>query len=147
MPNHLININQNGTTTLATAGKYCDRDVDVVVDVANSGGELPEEAFNITGVGSYRFAYNGWNWFIEQYGNKCSVNLTNDMAGMFSYSDRLTSIPFEINNSTSGTISVIRMFAGCFNLEELPKITFTNSSHKINNVFCSANKAQNLGYI
>ena len=29
-----INIDQNGTTTLATAGKYCDRDIAVCVDVA-----------------------------------------------------------------------------------------------------------------
>ena len=33
MSNIQINISDNGTTTLATAGKYCDRNVDVVVDV------------------------------------------------------------------------------------------------------------------
>ena len=34
MANTQININANGTTTLATAGKYCDRNIDVNVDVA-----------------------------------------------------------------------------------------------------------------
>lgn len=34
MANTQINVNKNGTTTLATAGKYCDRNIDVNVDVA-----------------------------------------------------------------------------------------------------------------
>lgn len=33
MANTQININESGTVTLATAGKYCDRNVDVVVDI------------------------------------------------------------------------------------------------------------------
>lgn len=33
MANHQINIAKNGKTTLATAGKYCDRNVDVNVSV------------------------------------------------------------------------------------------------------------------
>ena len=36
MANHQINITENGTKTLKTAGKYCDRDIDVVVDVPSS---------------------------------------------------------------------------------------------------------------
>lgn len=31
--NHQINITENGTKTLATAGKYCDRNIDVNVNV------------------------------------------------------------------------------------------------------------------
>lgn len=31
-----INIAENGTTTLATAGKYCDSDIDINIDVAES---------------------------------------------------------------------------------------------------------------
>lgn len=34
MANTQISITQNGKTTLATAGKYCDRNIDVNVDVA-----------------------------------------------------------------------------------------------------------------
>lgn len=33
MANHQINITANGTKTLATAGKYCDRNIDVNVNV------------------------------------------------------------------------------------------------------------------
>ena len=38
MANHQINITTNGTTTLATAEKWCDRNIDVNVNVASSGG-------------------------------------------------------------------------------------------------------------
>jgi len=34
MANTQISVTENGTTTLATAGKYCDRNIDVNVDVA-----------------------------------------------------------------------------------------------------------------
>ena len=39
-----FNITENGTTTLATAGKYCDRNIDINVDVAGEIGG----AYNIT---------------------------------------------------------------------------------------------------
>lgn len=35
MDNHQISITVNGVTTLATAGKYCDRNIDVAVNVGN----------------------------------------------------------------------------------------------------------------
>ena len=37
MANTQISITENGTTTLATAGKYCDRNIDVNVNIAGSG--------------------------------------------------------------------------------------------------------------
>jgi hypothetical protein len=38
--NTIINITENGTTTLATAGTYCDRNIDVNVEVEDSGAEV-----------------------------------------------------------------------------------------------------------
>lgn len=37
MANHQIIIQENGTTTLATVKKYCDRNIDIVVNVPSSG--------------------------------------------------------------------------------------------------------------
>jgi len=37
--NTQVSITQNGKTTLATAGKYCDRNIDVNVDVLSNGAE------------------------------------------------------------------------------------------------------------
>ena len=39
MANTQIDITTNGTTTLATAGKYCDRNIDVNVNVSGVGAE------------------------------------------------------------------------------------------------------------
>ncbi len=38
-----IPITENGTTTLATAGKYCDRNIDVQVEIPNFEAELEAE--------------------------------------------------------------------------------------------------------
>jgi hypothetical protein len=42
MANTQIAISQNGKTTLATAGKYCERDIDINVVVASAGDDLPD---------------------------------------------------------------------------------------------------------
>lgn len=41
--NTQVNITENGTTTLATAGKYCDRNIDVNVNVPTYETELAEQ--------------------------------------------------------------------------------------------------------
>lgn len=38
-----IDITENGTTTLATAGKYCDRNIDVIANVTTCETELEEQ--------------------------------------------------------------------------------------------------------
>ena len=67
--NTQINIVENGTTTLATAGKYCDRNIDVNVNIPSDAalvnsiidktisGEYVNDA--VTEVGSYALAYSG----------------------------------------------------------------------------------------
>ena len=47
MANTQINITENGTTTLATAGKYCDRNIDVNVDTRKKYTNLYDPA-NVT---------------------------------------------------------------------------------------------------
>lgn len=47
MTNHQIIITENGTKTLLTAGKYCDRDIDVNVDVYSGEGLLPTNFTNV----------------------------------------------------------------------------------------------------
>lgn len=47
MANHQISVTENGTKTLLTAGKYCDRNIDVVVSVPSSGEVLPTQFTNI----------------------------------------------------------------------------------------------------
>lgn len=63
-----------------------------------SGGGLPPEALTITGDCSYRFAYGGWDWFIEDYANQITMEDVTAADNMFTYS-KMTQIPIEINVS------------------------------------------------
>ena len=54
MANHQINITENGTKTLATAGKYCDRNIDVNVNVPIPSGYIkPSGSKSITANGTH----------------------------------------------------------------------------------------------
>ena len=87
-----------------------------------SGDTIPEEAFVISGDCPYRFARNGWNWFINNYGNKITTNNISDPSYMFYYSDNLTTIPFDFNLNKTSYIPFSNMFYGCINLQNIGKI-------------------------
>lgn len=63
---HQINIDKNGTTTLATAGKYCDRNIDVNVNVPSDDSlvnSIIDRSFageyvnnDVTLIGAYAFS-------------------------------------------------------------------------------------------
>lgn len=64
--NTQINITENGKTTLSTAGKYCDRNIDVNVDVPSNDAELESLVSRTiteyandtrTEIGAYAFYY------------------------------------------------------------------------------------------
>lgn len=128
MSNIAINITENGTTTLATAGKYCDRNIDVSVDVAGSGGgssDLPEEAFNLSGTFDWRFVNDNWTWFIDAYGDKVTTNDITSASQCFLSCAKLTTVPFDLNfkGGTANYSNCSAMFRGCQRLTDLPNIT------------------------
>ena len=104
--------------------KYKDENGNwVTAPVVVSGDVIPEEAFVISGDCGFRFANNGWNWFIEKYGDRIRTKDISGAGGMFSGSTNLVSIPFEINfDSTSNYCSTSNMFETCRNLVILSKI-------------------------
>lgn len=87
---HQIDITENGTTTLATEGKYCDRNIDVNVNVASSGGSEAEDGLisgtlsgdyrndRVTEVGQYGF-YNQKNLTSLDLPNVTSISLSSIM--------------------------------------------------------------------
>ena len=80
----------------------------------------PDEAFLVTGNCMYRFSSGGWDWFINQYGDKITTKSVNNATYMFK--DCLaSSIPFDINLHQD-TSNFSRMFAGCSNLTLAPSI-------------------------
>ena len=97
------------------------------LEIGGGGGDLPEEAFTLTGDCQYRFRGNGWNWFAEQYGNRVTTQEITNCAYMFYGSDALSNIPFDINikPKTTGITNLNNMFYECNKLTNIPKINFT----------------------
>ena len=50
---HQFNLTENGTTILLTAGKYCDRDIEINVNVPSTGTELVNSIIDRTIAGEY----------------------------------------------------------------------------------------------
>lgn len=97
-----LDITANGTYT---APEGVDGYSPITVNVPQDGSP-PESAFVISENCIYRFANNGWDWFIELYGNKITTeNISNAMYMFARYS--LSNIPFEINISDNTNASYI----------------------------------------
>lgn len=111
--------------------------------IGTGGGELPEEAFNITGVCSYRFAYGSWDWFIREYGNKISTKDIGDMEYMFYINTGLESIPFDLNCEANTYHQMKFLFSSCLQLMNIGKIINAYPS-ETQNMF---NGCQKLRYI
>ena len=73
--------------------------------IETGGADLPEEAFNISGLCSYMFSNGNWDWFIETYGKRIK---TNNITGAYIfYKSNLTEIPFDLNFNPNATSDVV----------------------------------------
>ena len=114
MANIEINVAENGTTTLATAGKYCDRNIDVVVEVAGGGGaDIPEEAYIFSGKCAYTFASDKWKWFLEPNLDKVQFTKITDASNMFDGStyESLGNVEINFLDASSGMSSIFNNMA------------------------------------
>lgn len=134
-----LSVTANGTYT---APDGVDGYSPVTVNVPQDGSP-PDEAFVISGDCSYRFANNGWDWFIELYGNKITTQNIIHLGSMFYESSDLISIPFEINCSSGKDIVATYMFAHCYNLRNIPKINNLRVTG-ISSLFNSCNMLRNI---
>ena len=92
------------------------------IQAGSGGGGIPEEALTITGNCGYRFAYGGWDWFIETYGDKITTEGISSLLYAFSASEA-TKIPFVINIRNCSSLSYC--FSDLQKLTECPKIRGT----------------------
>lgn len=97
------------------------------IPVGGGGGEgIPEEALVLTGNCEYMFAYGGWDWFLEAYGDRITTKDITNTQYMFR-SSKVESIPFDINTTGTG-ITFAKVFYDCHQLKNIGKVTF-----KLNN--------------
>lgn len=86
---------------------------------------ISEDALTITGNCQYRFAYSGWDWLINQMGDKIITKDISNASNMFSFS-KVSEIPFDINltviTNTSTRHNLSRMFAQADHLQAIPMI-------------------------
>jgi hypothetical protein len=111
---------KNGSNDLIKVSELADTIINL--PSGGGGGDIPEEALVITGDCQYRFANNGWNWFIENYGDRITTKDIGAMNYMFNSANKLTNIPFDINCKLGTNIDLKNMFSSCYILKELPKI-------------------------
>ena len=122
--NTKIDITENGTTTLATAGKYCDRNIDVNVNVSSDVEMVDNVAKFVQGT-------------LE--GEYVSDEVTSLKMAAFAQCKNLTSV--SLPNCT--TFTSFRTFYGCENVLtiNLPNLT---TIHDGTNTFGMMRKAQEI---
>lgn len=138
MENIAINITANGTTTLDTLGKYCDRYIDINVNVPASGGGNLAHAILTHSTGATNLNYrtfdltnyitSGTIYFMTHYGNNprstYAIVITNgaiveayygSSGSAFKTSTKGLSAPtFELTNGIlkiSGSTSLLQSYA------------------------------------
>ena len=119
-----VNVQPNLTSINITAnGQYTPTDTDGFNEVNVAVEGVPTDAdLTVTGSCSYRFAYDGWNWVINNYGNRITTNNISSAVYMFYSSYNLIKIPFDINFSSSSQLTMTNMFQGCYKLQAIPKL-------------------------
>lgn len=92
------------------------------IETGGGSAELPEEAFLITGACDYKFSGTGWNWFIENYGDKITTEDITSASFMFFQNEELEEIPFDLNFDNSTHKEIKNMFQNCSKLKVIGKI-------------------------
>lgn len=104
---------------------------------------IPEEAFYISGECQYRFAFEGWDWFIKLCGNKIITENITDINHMFYYSG-LDIIPFDLNLNSNSSVSLAYVFYSAKNLIELPKINNLKIPLNMSHIFEYCSKVREI---
>ena len=123
--------------------KYKPREMGAAItNIPSGGGDLPEEALVISGNCNYRFTQGGWDWFIEEYGNRITTKDITVGTYMF-WRSNLENIPFELNCQLSKQTDINHIFYSMYNLTSVPKLNNCQVD-SMNHMF---NECHNLRYL
>lgn len=119
----LVNIanairNKNGS-----ANKYTPTEMATAIGEikVSTGAELAPEDLVISGDCRQRFYNNGWNWYIEKFGDKITTKDITNAQSMFHYSNHISSIPFSLNFKEGQKANIDYVFADT-SIASLPSI-------------------------
>lgn len=93
--------------------------------ISNIPPVLPNEAVDISGSCMYRFSYDNWSWFINNYGDLITTKDLTDLSYAFSNSSKIERLPFILNVKNAAGLSYA--FRAAKGLKECPKIRGTLS--------------------
>ena len=93
---------KNGSTTTYKPSEMAA----AITAISGGGPDIPDSAFVISRDCQYRFANSGWDWFIEQYGDRITTEDISNASHMFYYAS-IEDIPFEINVRNDAYIDYI----------------------------------------
>lgn len=120
---HQFNFSEDGTTVLATAGKYCDRDIAVTVSAAEEAYNTFWDAFQQNGKRiDYKHAFRLWSDTI--YDPKYPIVMYGD--GSYAFQD--SAIIKRIDVKTSKCANLQGIFAGASKVTEIGTIDTTGSA-------------------
>ena len=132
-----INITENGTKTLHTAGKYCDRNIDVNVDVPDHYDAF-WDAFQVNGTRTdYQHAFRS-GWTNDIFNPKYPLRPTN-ATSMFA----ATTITKHIDVDTSACTVFDNMFSGAKSPTSIGIID-TRSATTLNQAFAYMDNLQTI---
>lgn len=113
---------------------------DMPTEILSISGDLPASAYTITGNCQYRFANNGWNWFIQTYGNDVTTSITNCN---YMFKETTINIPFVIELDTNDASTLFANYKGT----AIPNVSFVNSNKNVNlqNMFQGCTNIESFG--
>ena len=113
-------VDENGNPTIAYGKNYTPQDM---VEFIETLPPVPtEDDLTITDNCTGKFAYGGWNWFIDKYGNLMTTENVSGVEKLFYENKTIETVPFDFNCSNSKSMKVTQAFDGCYKLRELPRL-------------------------
>lgn len=110
-----------------------------------SAAVVPATALELTGKCDYKFAYGGWDWFINNYADKITTKDISSCYHMF-YRTAVSRIPFVINISDK-CADFQHTLDGVYNLTECPKIRGNLTWSTVTNFNDILSMAEQLRYV
>lgn len=116
----------------------------MAAEIENMPPMIPSARMELSGACNYRFSHGGWDWFVQECGDRITTKDLTNIDYMF-YQSNLTEIPFEFNFKSGG--GSCNFAFGPSALETIPAIDFKqNSTYKsCSQMFKSSSQLREIG--